>query len=259
LLYLKKTIRQLFIIFPALIIIFYNKGFSQEDSVKVKTEPSPYADTTITEFWPNVIRSAIIPGYGQIMQERPGRAVVFYGISGSLFYNGAFNYYRYTKSKNDKYLKRFRKFAYSYGAIYLINVIDAVRTQLDGQNLVWKAEMFSDYPMKSPWGAAARSAMLPGWGQFYNDQYIKSIIVFGIVADFIRKAVVFNQKYKNTRNKAFLERRSVNIWYAGLAYTLNMVDAFVDAYLYKFDETMELNMSIVPVDDVIGFNLALSF
>ncbi len=119
--------------------------------------------------------------------------------------------------------------------------------------------MFSDYPMKSPWGAAMRSAMLPGWGQFYNDQYIKSIIVFGIVADFVRKAIVFNEKYKDTGNKAFLERRSVNTWYAGLAYSLNLVDAFVDAYLYKFDETMDLSLSAVPIDDVIGFSLTLSF
>jgi len=259
LLYLKKTIRQFLIIFPALIFIFSNTGYSQEDSVQVKTEPSPYADTTVTSFWPNVIRSAIIPGYGQIMQERPGKAVVLYGIAGSLVYNGAFNYYRYTKTKDNKYLKRSRKFAYSYSALYLLNMIDVIKTQLDGRNLVWKSDMFSDYPMKSPWGAAARSAMLPGWGQVYNEQYVKSIITFGIVADFVRKAIVFNQKYKNTRNKAFLERRSVNIWYAGLTYTLNMVDAFVDANLYKFDETMDMSMSVVPVDDLIGFNLTLSF
>ncbi len=257
--YLKKTIRQFCFIFPALTIIFLNIGYSQEDSVTVKTETSPYADTTVTEFWPNVIRSAIIPGYGQIIQERPGKAVIFYGIAGSLIYNGAFNYYWYDKTKNNKYLTRFRKYALLYSQVYLINLLDVIKTQKEGKNLVWKSEMFSDYPMKSPWGAAMRSAMLPGWGQVYNEQYIKSIITFGIVADFIRKAIVFNQKYKDTRNKAFLERRSVNTWYAGLAYTLNMVDAFVDAYLYKFDETMEMSMSVLPVDDVIGFNLTLSF
>ena len=258
-LYLKKTIKQFLFIFPALIIIFINTGYSQEDSVKIKIEPSPYADTLITEFWPNVLRSAIIPGYGQIMQERPGKAVVFYGISGSLIYNGAFNYYRYTQTKNNKYLTRFRKFALLYSQVYLINLLDAIKTQSEGKNLIWKTEMFSDYPMKSPWGAAMRSAMLPGWGQFYNDQYIKSIIVFGIVADFVRKAIVFNEKYKDTSEKAFLERRSVNIWYAGLTYSLNMVDAFVDAYLYKFDETMDMSLQIAPVEDTIGFSLTLSF
>jgi len=259
LLYLKKTIKQYLIFFPAIIIICSNSGFSQKDSIQVKTEPSPYADTTVTSFWPNVIRSAIIPGWGQIMQERPGKAVIFYGIAGSFIYNGAYNYYWYDRTKENKYLVRFKKFALLYSQVYLINLLDAIKTQKEGKNLVWKSEMYSDFPMKSPWGATARSAMLPGWGQVYNEQYIKSIITFGIVADFVRKAIVFNQKYKDTRNKAFLERRSVNIWYAGLAYTLNMVDAFVDAYLYKFDETMEINMSVVPVDDVIGFNLTLSF
>ena len=225
----------------------------------VKSDPSPYVDTTVTSFWPNVIRSAIIPGYGQIMQERPGKAVVFYGIAGSLIYNGAYNYYWYDKTKNNKYLIRFRKYALLYSQVYLINLLDVIKTQKKGTNLVWKSEMFSDYPMKSPWSAAMRSAMLPGWGQVYNEQYIKSIIVFGVVVDFVRKAIIFNQKYKDTRNKAFLERRSVNTWYAGLAYTLNMVDAFVDAYLYKFDETMEMSMSVIPLNDIIGFNLTLSF
>ncbi len=258
-LYLINTIKRFLLTFPALIILLINTGYSQEDSVEVKIEPSPYADTLITEFWPNVIRSAIIPGYGQIMQERPGKAVVFYGIVGSLVYNGAYNYYWYNRTKNSKYLTRFRKFALLYSQVYLINLLDAIKTQSEGRNLIWRTEMFSDFPMKSPWGATARSAILPGWGQVYNEQYIKSIVVFGIVADFIRKAIVFNEKYKDTGNKAFLERRSVNTWYAGLAYTLNMVDAFVDAYLYKFDETMDISMSIAPVEDTIGFSLTLSF
>lgn len=259
LLFLKKIPKQILFIYPAIIIIFINTGYTQTDSVEVITEQSPYADTTVAEFWPNVIRSTLIPGYGQIMQERPDKAVVFYGIAGSLVYNGAFNYYWYNKTKNEKYLARFRKYALLYSQVYLINLLDAIKTQSEGKNLVWKSEMFSDYPMKSPWGAAARSALLPGWGQFYNDQYIKSIIVFGIVFDFVRKAVVFNERYKDTGKKSYLERRSVNTWYAGLTYTLNMVDAFVDAYLYKFEETMEMSMAITPIEDTIGFSLTLSF
>lgn len=259
LLCLKFRIRKPFLFYPAFIILLGHTGFAQTDTVKVNDEPSPYADTTVTEFWPNVIRSALIPGYGQIMQERPGKAVVFYGIAGSLIYNGAYNYYWYNKTKNYKYFVRFRKFALLYSQVYLINLLDAIKTQSEGKNLIWKSDRFSDFPMKSPWGAAMRSAMLPGWGQYYNEQYIKSLITLAIVADFVRKAIVFGERYKETRNKSYLERRSVNIWYAGLTYTLNMVDAFVDAYLYKFDETMDMTMSISPIRDTIGFNLTVTF
>jgi TM2 domain-containing membrane protein YozV len=222
-------------------------------------EESPYADTTVSEFWPNVIRSAVVPGYGQIMQERPGKAVIFYGIAGSFIYNGAYNYYWYNRTNDNKYLDRFRKYALLYGQLYLINMFDVINTQRQGKNLIWKSEMFSDYPMKSPWGAAIRSAMLPGWGQFYNDQYIKSVIVFGIVADFVRKAIVSNIRYMDSGKKGYLERRSVNIWYAGLAYTLNMVDAFVDAYLYNFDQIMDFSMTLSPKQNTVILNLTLSF
>lgn len=258
-LYLKLLIKHSLSICLTLLTILINTGLSQQEIIEEIQKSEQNVDTVVTSFWPNVIRSAIIPGYGQVMQERPGKAIVFYGIAGSLVYNGAYNYYWYNRTDNNKYLTRFRKYALLYGQLYLLNVLDVVKTQMNGENLVWKSEMFSDIPMKSPWGAAVRSAMLPGWGQVYNDQYLKAIITFGIVADFVRKAVISNIRYMDTGNKGYLERRSVNTWYAGLTYTLNMVDAFVDAYLYKFDETMEFSMSVIPIDDIYGFNLTLSF
>ncbi|HED08391.1 MAG TPA: hypothetical protein ENI57_09775, partial [Ignavibacteria bacterium] len=33
---------------------------------------------------------------------------------------------------------------------------------------------------KSPMGAVLRSAILPGWGQIYNESYIKAPIIWGI-------------------------------------------------------------------------------
>ena len=240
-------------------MLFIYTGYPQVDSVNVKEEESPFADTTVTEFWPNVIRSAFIPGYGQIMQERPNKAIIFYSIAGSFIYNGAYNYYWYNRTDDSKYLIRFRKYMLLYGQLYFINLLDVIQTQHKGKNLVWKSDMFSDFPTKSPWGAAIRSAMLPGWGQYYNDQHIKSVIVFGIVADFVRKAVVSNKRYMDTGEKGYLERRSVNIWYAGLTYTLNMVDAFVDSYLYNFDKIMDFSVTVVPAEDTVALNLTISF
>jgi hypothetical protein len=121
----------------------------------------------------------------------------------------------------------------------------------------WPGKLFSDVPIKSPWGAVARSAMLPGWGQVYNEKYIKSVICLGICFDFARKVYVFNQRYQRSGRKYFLDRRVVNSWYLGLFYMLNMVDAYVDAYLYKFDDIMKLTFdySVPQQSPLIGVHI----
>jgi hypothetical protein len=119
--------------------------------------------------------------------------------------------------------------------------------------------MFSDNPIKSPWGAVARSAMLPGWGQLYNDQYIKAVLVLAVVFDFSRKVYVFNHRYEDSGNTAMRDRRVVNTWYLGLIYMLNMVDAYVDATLYRFDETMELTYYVLPMEDEVRLGVSIVF
>ncbi len=262
-LYQKRLLNHHKIITLTFLIILLKTGWSQNVFVDTLVQDSTAfnlaIDTTEVAFWPNVICSVIIPGLGQIQQDKPGRAVVFYGIAGSFLYNAAYNYYWYDRTKDDKYFTRFRKFSILYGQLYIFNLIDVIKTQLTEKNLGWHGAMFSDKPLKSPWGAVGRSAMLPGWGQFYNEQYLKAIISFGLFADFTRKAIVNNLKYMDTHSKEALERRSVNTWYVGLVYFLNMVDAYVDAYLYKFDETMELTMMIIPIEQSYGIKLSIAF
>ena len=38
---------------------------------------------------------------------------------------------------------------------------------------------------KSPWGAVLRSAIIPGWGQIYNESYIKAPVIWGIGAGLV--------------------------------------------------------------------------
>ena len=47
---------------------------------------------------------------------------------------------------------------------------------------------------KSPWGAVWRSAVIPGWGQFYNESYWKIPLFAGAIG-----GLVFGWKYYNTR------------------------------------------------------------
>jgi len=196
-----------------------------------------------TSLWPALIRSAVVPGWGQIEQEHPGRAVVFYGLGIYMMYNLAWNYRQYDKTNEHKYWKNVTHYAIIYGQIYALNLMDVAHNHFFHEDQPWPGQLFSDLPVKSPWGAVARSAMLPGWGQLYNEKYLKALVSFGVCFDFARKVYVFNQRYQRSGRKFYLERRVVNSWYLGLFYALNMVDAYVDAYLFEFDDMMKLTVA----------------
>ena len=108
---------------------------------------------------------------------------------------------------------------------------------------------------KSPTGAMLRSAILPGWGQFYNESYWKIPIIWGLSAWFIYNWSQQNDFYKFYRdgyNDSLIETSNGNIQlkelrdfykdqrdlfaiYLGLTYFLNLIDAYVDAHLFDFD------------------------
>lgn len=101
---------------------------------------------------------------------------------------------------------------------------------------------------KSPWGAVLRSAVIPGWGQIYNESYLKAPIVWGIFGALAAGWIYYNNKYKVSRDlfiqtqitgyrdsrDFYRDQRDLMGIYIGLAYFLNMVDAYVDAQLFDF-------------------------
>lgn len=214
-----------------------------------------HSDSAEVNFWPNVIKSAIVPGWGQIEQQNPGRAFIFYSLSVHFVHNLAFHI---NKSGFDNSY-RLRQNSILLSQVYLLNMLDVVQTQLSGENLEWNPEMFSDQPLKSPWGAVARSAMVPGWGQVYNEEYLKSAISAGLFINQVYKVYYYNKRYKETGDKIFRIRRSANSWNLGLVYVLNLVDAYVDAYLYKFDEMMELTVNYDNLSNQYLLGLTIGF
>lgn len=108
---------------------------------------------------------------------------------------------------------------------------------------------------KSPMGAMLRSAIIPGWGQFYNDSYWKIPIIWGVSAWFIYSWIKQDDNYEYYRdlyNKSLIESSNGNLFYKqfrddyrddrdlyavylGLTYFLNLIDAYVDAHLFDFD------------------------
>lgn len=100
--------------------------------------------------------------------------------------------------------------------------------------------LLSDQPLKSPWGAVLRSAVLPGWGQVYAHQYIKAGVVFTVNAALLWTVLDYDRQWRDTQNESFRDKRNQYMWYLGLAYILTLVDAYVDASLFGFDEAMEI-------------------
>ncbi len=101
---------------------------------------------------------------------------------------------------------------------------------------------------KSPWGAVLRSAIIPGWGQIYNESYIKAPIIWGIFGSLAAGWIFYNKKYNDSQNQYlqtkidgyrnardfYRDQRDLMSIYLGLAYFLNLVDAYVDAQLFDF-------------------------
>jgi len=99
---------------------------------------------------------------------------------------------------------------------------------------------------RSPSGALLRSAVLPGWGQLYNDEPLKGVIFctveIGLLSWLISEHIA-SENARNSDNEASYtlhsQRRLDLIWYTSAAWLFGMLDAYVDAYLYSFSTENE--------------------
>jgi hypothetical protein len=109
---------------------------------------------------------------------------------------------------------------------------------------------------KSPMLALGLSAILPGAGQIYNEQWWKVPILYAMLGGFGYGAYIQNQRYQDAKAnlaKAIAEKNSADAstWtrsrnfyrddrdkffiYMGLAYVANLIDAYISAHLFDFD------------------------
>ena len=101
---------------------------------------------------------------------------------------------------------------------------------------------------KSPWGAVGRSALLPGWGQFYNEDYWHIPIVWGFLGWFAYQWILNNDDYTMNRDlfintgeenyrtlrDFYRDQRDQFTIYFFITYLMNLVDAYVGAHLFDF-------------------------
>ncbi len=108
-------------------------------------------------------------------------------------------------------------------------------------------------PTKDPGTAILRSAILPGWGQYYNESYWKIPVFWGILGWCAYNYVTNNNNYSDYRDlytgsnfsiesyrrlrDYYRDQRDLFVIYMGITYLANLLDAYVDANLFDFNVT----------------------
>ncbi|MEI6765343.1 MAG: DUF5683 domain-containing protein [Bacteroidota bacterium] len=138
----------------------------------------------------------------------------------------------------------------------------------------------------SPKAATWMSAVLPGLGQIYNRKYWKLPIIYGGFGALAYFGIRYHGKYVDYRDSYYSKmgvspdiidpfpHESENAVLAyrdfyhrnfeltcvigGLLYILNVVDATVDAHLYKFDVSDDLSFKVEPQITPLSFNTVSS-
>ena len=89
-------------------------------------------------------------------------------------------------------------------------------------------------------------SLVPGLGQAYNGKWIKSALIISCEMAAINYWIINRDIYKDYDNGTYpfskhryLEKRNKYAWWIGFIYVYGMIDAIVDAHLYKFDPIME--------------------
>jgi hypothetical protein len=138
------------------------------------------------------------------------------------------------------------KFELKYTALFQNSQLDTTK-------------LLSDTPLKSPWGAVLRSAVIPGWGQLYTEEYVKAGLALTINGFFLYQIYHYEMKWRDTKKQDYREKRNDYTWYFAISYLLTLVDAYINAYLYKFDEAMEISQNLDRRESHWSIKLNFSF
>ena len=116
---------------------------------------------------------------------------------------------------------------------------------------------------KSPRGAVCRSALVPGWGQWYTGHRWKAALVAGTEVFLVGAAVyehgqVSRSTILSEADRHRDRRTTFVLWFMGtLVYSL--LDAYVDAHLYGLDEGLEIVMLGPGLEGPVTLRLCARF
>ena len=138
----------------------------------------------------------------------------------------------------------------------------------------------SGLPIRKRWptGALFRSAVIPGWGQVYNRQYLKAVINGGAeialalaTRDYWRQMNAHQRNFMNSTDLSYKsqefrlyensrDNRNLYLWLTGLTAFISMFDAYVDAHFADFKQTDKaFEASLMPATDGIRLNFSFYF
>lgn len=94
--------------------------------------------------------------------------------------------------------------------------------------------------LPSAHGALLRSAVLPGWGQFYNGRPVKGLFFGAASATALASVVVEHRRIRSAptpeEHQDRTARRNSRLLYFALSVALAAIDAYVDAHLADFGD-----------------------
>lgn len=124
------------------------------------------------------------------------------------------------------------------------------------------AQEIQKKPHKSATGAVLRSMVIPGWGQLYNESYMKAIAFAGIEGSLIFSASHQHDQMKRfetandfRREKFYRNARNKLLWWLAGTVLLSMGDAYVDAQLYGLDVSPDLSLK----NGTVGITVTCNF
>ena len=92
--------------------------------------------------------------------------------------------------------------------------------------------------LPSAHGALLRSAVLPGWGQFYNGHPVKGLFFGAASATALTSVVIEHRRIRSAptpeEHQDRTARRNSRLLYFALSVALAAIDAYVDAHLADF-------------------------
>jgi len=93
-------------------------------------------------------------------------------------------------------------------------------------------------PLPSAHGALLRSAVLPGWGQFYNGHPVKGLFFGAASATALTVVAIEHRRIRSAptpeEHQDRTARRNGRLLYFALSVALAAIDAYVDAHLADF-------------------------
>ena len=109
-----------------------------------------------------------------------------------------------------------------------------------------EADSTSTATLPSAHGALLRSAVLPGWGQFYNGRPVKGLFFGAASATALTAVVVEHRRIRSAptpeEHQDRTARRNSRLLYFALSVALATIDAYVDAHLADFGAAMQVEM-----------------